>query len=245
MVSLFFGEKMGFTKLDSGIVDSSLWDENANVLKVFITFWTKSDPNGIVTATYKALYRSANLCDENKNILSESEFDKYLKVLLNPDPTSRTKENEGRRIIRLEDSKWLITTYKTNREYTYSDNPEAVRKREYRGTKRDVSQTVTGHSVSVSASLSESEDNNDLKIKNIIPPKIEWVTQYCNERKNSVIPQKWYDFYQSKNWMIGKNKMKDWQAAVRTWEQISSSQTELSKKKNNEFKYISPYDQEK
>ena len=49
-------------------------------------------------------------------------------------------------------------------------------------------------------------------------PSLEKVKAYCLERKNSVDPQKWHDFYSAKGWMIGKNKMKDWRAAVRTWE---------------------------
>lgn len=55
--------------------------------------------------------------------------------------------------------------------------------------------------------------------KNIIPPTIKMVTEYCSQRKNKVNPQTFIDFYESKGWLIGKNRMKDWQAAVRTWEQ--------------------------
>jgi hypothetical protein len=51
------------------------------------------------------------------------------------------------------------------------------------------------------------------------PPSLEDVTAYCQLRKNHVSPQRFIDFYSSKGWMIGKNKMKDWRAAVRTWEQ--------------------------
>ena len=50
------------------------------------------------------------------------------------------------------------------------------------------------------------------------PPSIQDVKQYCEERKNNVDPQRFVDFYTSKGWMVGKAKMKDWQAAVRTWE---------------------------
>lgn len=50
------------------------------------------------------------------------------------------------------------------------------------------------------------------------PPTLEEVQAYCKERNNKVDPNKWYDFYLSKAWMIGKNKMRDWKAAVRTWE---------------------------
>jgi hypothetical protein len=48
---------------------------------------------------------------------------------------------------------------------------------------------------------------------------VEEVRAYCTERGNSVDPEAFVDFYASKGWMIGKNKMKDWKAAVRTWEQ--------------------------
>jgi hypothetical protein len=51
-----------------------------------------------------------------------------------------------------------------------------------------------------------------------IPPSLEEVVAYCTERNNEVDPQRWYNFYSAKGWMIGKNKMKDWKAAVRTWE---------------------------
>jgi len=57
-----------------------------------------------------------------------------------------------------------------------------------------------------------------------IPPTIEQVKEYCTERKNQVDAEKWHDFYTSKNWMIGKNKMKDWKAAVRTWEHENQAQ---------------------
>lgn len=50
------------------------------------------------------------------------------------------------------------------------------------------------------------------------PPSIEEIKSFCKERNNKVNPQQFFDFYTAKNWMIGKNKMKNWQAAVRTWE---------------------------
>ena len=51
-----------------------------------------------------------------------------------------------------------------------------------------------------------------------IPPKIEWVEEYCKERKSSVDPHKFFDHYESINWFRGKTKIKDWQATLRTWE---------------------------
>lgn len=55
--------------------------------------------------------------------------------------------------------------------------------------------------------------------KRFRPPTLEEVTAYCNERKNSIIPSRFIDFYTSKGWKVGKEPMKDWRAAIRTWEQ--------------------------
>jgi len=55
------------------------------------------------------------------------------------------------------------------------------------------------------------------------PPLLEEIKDYCLERKNEVNPEQFVDFYSSKGWMIGKNKMKDWRAAVRTWEKRSNN----------------------
>ena len=63
-----------------------------------------------------------------------------------------------------------------------------------------------------------SKDIYAKKEKNIIPPTVEMVRSYCQERNNGIDPEAFVNFYESKGWMIGKNKMKDWQSAVRTWE---------------------------
>ena len=49
-------------------------------------------------------------------------------------------------------------------------------------------------------------------------PKLSEVKDYCLERDNNIDAEAFIDFYDSKGWMVGKNKMKDWKAAVRTWE---------------------------
>jgi hypothetical protein len=72
-----------------------------------------------------------------------------------------------------------------------------------------------------------NKNNKNIKKKDnraFAPPSLEQVIDYCNERRNGVNPQKWYNFYLAKGWMVGKNKMKDWQAAVRTWEESKPKQ---------------------
>lgn len=57
-----------------------------------------------------------------------------------------------------------------------------------------------------------------IKRKIFTKPKIEEIQQYCIERNNGINAEAFYDFYESKNWYVGKNKMSDWKACVRTWE---------------------------
>lgn len=63
------------------------------------------------------------------------------------------------------------------------------------------------------------------------PPSVEEVRVYCAERKNSVDPERFVDFYASKGWLVGKSRMKDWRAAVRSWERSDSQQKMTNKDK--------------
>lgn len=57
-----------------------------------------------------------------------------------------------------------------------------------------------------------------VKVKRFVKPKVVDIAEYCLERNNYIDAQKFYDYYSSNGWRVGKNAMKDWKAAVRTWE---------------------------
>jgi hypothetical protein len=78
-----------------------------------------------------------------------------------------------------------------------------------------VTDTVTD-TVSDTDTVTDKKSNKSNKI--FTPPTVEEVRSYCQERNNKVDPEGFIDFYESKGWFIGKNKMKDWKAAVRNWE---------------------------
>lgn len=56
------------------------------------------------------------------------------------------------------------------------------------------------------------------RAKRFTPPTLEEVRAYCRERGNAVDPERWHSYYTANGWKVGKNPMKDWKAAVRTWE---------------------------
>ena len=64
----------------------------------------------------------------------------------------------------------------------------------------------------------EIEKDKDIKRGHFVPPTPTEVRQYCDESGHHIDADAFVDFYTSKNWMVGKNKMKDWKAAVRNWE---------------------------
>lgn len=94
----------------------------------------------------------------------------------------------------------------------------------------------------------ESDNNiknnkkNKLKVKNnmlesntrtrFTSPTLEEVEAYCLERGNGVDPQQFIDFYTSKGWKVGDQPMKDWKAAVRTWERREGRQAGQEKVKS-------------
>lgn len=61
-------------------------------------------------------------------------------------------------------------------------------------------------------------------------PTVSEIATYCKERGNNVDAEDFYNFYESKGWVIGKSPMKDWKACVRTWEK-SRSQTNANSRK--------------
>jgi DNA-binding transcriptional regulator YiaG len=81
-------------------------------------------------------------------------------------------------------------------------------------------------------------DNNNINIKNnnitysnkrFKKPTIDEIVLYCVERNSNIQAVEFYDFYESKGWKVGKNKMKDWKAAVRNWERRDKKKPNMSK----------------
>jgi hypothetical protein len=146
---------MGFTKLDEGIVFSSIMAEDDSVFKVFSIFLATCKSNGV--SPVSPIFISSITKKPIEEVM------RCVKILESPDPLSRSTTDEGRRIRKVDGGYFLIN-YLKYRDFTYSDNPEAIKKRKQRergdisghvplcpnvsGTFRDIS----GHSASASVS---------------------------------------------------------------------------------------------
>ena len=77
----------------------------------------------------------------------------------------------------------------------------------------------------------ECEKPHSPKRKTFTKPTINEIQDYCIERNNNVNAEHFFDYYESNGWKVGKNSMKDWKAAVRTWER--SEYRKPNSKKNS------------
>ena len=129
-----------FTKLDSGIVDSTLWMQPHDVLRVWIAMLAKTDATGYVRASVPAM---AHLC-----MVPIDRMEQILEVLASPDPYSRTQDDEGRRLLAVEGG-WQIVNYLAYRnardeEARREQNREAKRRQRDRG-KAESGQQESAH----------------------------------------------------------------------------------------------------
>lgn len=127
----------------------------------------------------------------------------------------------------------LVTNSKNQQKAANADfaetNPANVGKKRQSPANPAVNVNVNAN-VNGNVNVSSNEDINNMADKppasyssgrkKFVPPTLEEVAAYCNERHNSVSPSAFIDFYTANGWVQGRGKpIKDWKAAVRTWEQ--------------------------
>lgn len=80
----------------------------------------------------------------------------------------------------------------------------------------------------------DNVDENSSNQRKFVKPSIEEIEEYCQQcRFTSVNAPAFYDYYESKGWIVGKSPMKDWKAAIRNWNRNHSAQSESSTRSTN------------
>lgn len=158
----------GYAKLHSSILASSIWGEKNHVRILWITMLAMADREGFVGAAIPGLAQLARLSIE--------EVKDGLEVLKSPDPYSRTKTNEGRRVTE-EEGGWLIINYADHRDRMNKEERAAYKAgkmREYREKKRQEKE-ARGQSVEQCGQcghIADSDTDSDTKEKSTPkPPK--------------------------------------------------------------------------
>ena len=121
-------------------------------------------------------------------------------------------------------SKWvgeLISNGYISSSYTYKGGTKEIDRRYLSILKGGIKENDKGgikekfkdNNTSININLTDSNNKGRFK-----KPTVNEIAEYCIERNNNIDAETFYDFYESKDWKIGKNKMKAWKACVRTWE---------------------------
>lgn len=200
----------------SRMIKPEFWDDeklatiSRDARLTFIGLWTYADDYGVVKGNSLWLKNHIFSYDETKL----SQFEAWLKEL----------EKIG-----------CIAPFQADNEKFYyikhflkHQSINHPSKRIYPEPPQEITKTLQEDSRNTPVILpfeteTETKTETETETKGgFIPPELSEVSAYCQERKNNVDPQTWIDFYTAKGWMIGKNKMKDWKAAVRTWEKPSN-----------------------
>ena len=107
---------------------------------------------------------------------------------------------------------------------------------QYQGDSQQLTNKLANNQPTTNQQLTTyKNDKNDKNDKRkgengrFAPPPLDDVLGYCRERKNGIDADRFVDFYTSRGWMMGKTKMKDWKAAVRTWEKSNNKPKEPSR----------------
>lgn len=208
---------MDYIKLSRNILDWE-WYSDINTCRLFIHMllkakWKEGNFRGTTVPRGSFVSSIGKLAEETQ--LTPDEVRTAIKHLI------KTRE-----LTKQSYSKYTVFTIKNYAMY------------------QNVPSNSTGNSHSIPKlfpTIEEKKEGNikeDTKVskKKFVPPTVETVREYCEERNNGIDAQSFIDFYESKGWMIGKNKMKDWKAAVRTWERSDRSSKPVNTNKFNQFK---------
>lgn len=170
------------------------------------------------------------LIDGSLKLCKRGEFITSLSKLANEWMVNR---DTVRRFLDLLESDGMITRISTHKmtqiticNYdSYQDKPTTDT------TTDTATDTTTGRQLTQQQADTNNNYNNDNNVNNketnniggnknsrFLPPTVDEVKAYCEERGNGVDAERFVNFYTSNGWMVGRNKMKDWKASVRTWE---------------------------
>lgn len=167
--------------------------------------------------------------------LSDQEVGRLVRSLLEYGETGETEELAGRESIAFDFIADDINRAKAAYEERCAKNQRNIEKRYarqddttvYDGIRTNTNVCETYQTKDKTKTKDNSLPPNgvsDTRAKRFTPPTLDDVSAYIRERGSNVDAQRFLDFYTAKGWMVGKNRMKDWKAAVRTWEKRDSEQ---------------------
>jgi len=139
--------------------------------------------------------------------------------------------------LRIDKSK-LLKALKELGKFLDHDDITVISDRYHDGPPETETETETEGETEGGKSTSKS------KRKKFIPPTPEEVSEYGESIDYKISGDQFCNSYEQKGWMVGKNKMKDWKAAVRTWKQRSQSDPQTGRKRESTAEQLARIEKE-
>lgn len=161
--------------------------------------------------------------------MTDTQRGKYIILLCLQHQQGMLTEEDMLNICKTYDEKIYRKFIKTEDGLYYNERMkrEVDRRKEYSDSRRknrthmsNICKSYVKHMETETETININKDNT--KKETFKKPTVDEISEYCKERNNDVNPNKFFDFYEAKGWLIGKNKVKDWKACVRTWEKNSN-----------------------
>lgn len=249
---------MGFVKLDCGILNSSLWFEK-DCRDIFITALLMAEPFEVVEPMeqlkvstlestgwevppgWYGMVQAAGPGIVSKAGIPQEQGIPALAKLGSPDLDSRSRDFEGRRLVRV-DGGYIVLNYMKYRDRDYTAADRMRRLRERKMLRRNVTD-VTRNGVDVTRNVTQAEYrvqsteaegrkqstdsdpplcctvcDGGIKTKKFTKPTIEELTLHAAKigLPESEV-KRFLNYYESNGWRVGKNPMKSWPHAMQTW----------------------------
>ena len=210
---------------------------------LYFHFGMNADDDGFVDSP-KSIQRSVGASDDDIKLLIAKEFiipfESGIIVITHWNLNNNLRKDTYHRTIYQDEFKLLEQKYQglyitnslqvRNETVTDSYENETQNRIEKNSKEKDSKDKKNENSCDSDESLSFSFPKNSSS-KRFLKPTLEEIRSYCEERKNSVNAEIFFDYYESNGWKVGKNPMKDWKASVRTWERKGTFKQNGSSKK--------------
>ena len=179
------------------------------------------DDDGFVSGPRK-IARAAGCNDDDLRLLIQKKYIIPFKsgvVVITDWKINNTLKNDRYKSTVYQDELHKLTTMPGG---SYGCGSTLIPEWNQNGTRLEPQQNLTEHNItehSESMAARPPRTPANRKTSRFVPPTVEEVRAYCQERRNAVDPQRFVDYYTANGWTQGRGKpIKDWRAAVRTWE---------------------------
>lgn len=160
----------------------------------------------LITAAFKDGEFLGHQVKAGQAVIGYDKLSKELGFTVQQIRTALKKLESTKEISRFSTNKFTVVTVENWGDYQLECN--------------DINKPTTNEQQTNNKPITASKECKEIKnnIGRFTPPTVYEISCYCLERNNGLDAETFFNFYQSKGWLVGKNKMKDWKAAVRTWE---------------------------